>query len=75
MTTTESAQAHNEAQLRHLIAGQTKEPFAPLRRVAKGKRLHSSCKASKRVYDPATMVALKGRGPEREPASAQRFKR
>ena len=39
-----------------------------MRRVAKGKRLRSSRKASKRIYDTATMVALKGRGPEREPA-------
>ena len=37
--------------------------------------LRSSRKASKRIYDTATIVALKGRGPEREPQSARRLER
>lgn len=40
----------------------TKPPPIPLRRVAKGKGLLSSRKASKRIYETATMVALKGHG-------------
>jgi hypothetical protein len=73
MTTTESAQARNEAQLRQLIADQTRGPLAPLRRVAKGKKLHSSCKASKRIYDLAggseRLSRLRSGSPERRSRS------
>jgi hypothetical protein len=54
MTTTESAQARDEVSFGKLIADQTREPLPPLRRVAKRKKLHSSCKVSKRIYDPAS---------------------
>jgi hypothetical protein len=50
-----------------MIGGQNNPP--PLRRVAKGKALRSSRKASKRIYDTATMVGAVPR------ESAQRFER
>jgi hypothetical protein len=50
-----------------LIAGQKHPyPIAPRRKGKTG--FAQAAKRVKRIYDTATMVALKGRGPEREPA-------
>jgi hypothetical protein len=69
MTTTESAQARNEAQLRQLIAGQPLPHCAASQRAGAFIKLQSE----QTHLRPATMVALKGRGPSK--CAASRFPR